>query len=69
MALKSYVLTADFRAPYVVATGHPKNPQQIKTKIETLGVPLKNWDVKINYGIKTGTENGKKGKKGKKGNK
>ena len=28
--------------------------QQIKTKIETLGVPLKNWDVKINYGIKTG---------------
>jgi hypothetical protein len=33
MALKSYVLTADFRAPYVVATGHPKNPQQIKTKM------------------------------------
>ena len=28
--------------------------RNIKTKIETLGVPLKNWDVKINYGIKTG---------------
>ncbi len=28
--------------------------RSIKTKIETLGVPLKNWDVKINYGIKTG---------------
>ena len=28
--------------------------QQIKTKIETLGVPLKNWDVKINLGILTG---------------
>ena len=28
--------------------------QQIKNKIEKIGVPLKEWDVKINYGIKTG---------------
>jgi len=33
MALKSYVLTQDYRSPYVVATGHPRNPQQIKTKM------------------------------------
>ena len=28
--------------------------QSIKRKIETIGVPLKEWDVQINYGIKTG---------------
>ena len=28
--------------------------QSIKEKIETVGVPLKNWDISINYGIKTG---------------
>ena len=28
--------------------------QSIKTKIETIGIPLKEWDVCINYGIKTG---------------
>jgi len=28
--------------------------RQIKAKIEKIGTPLKNWDVKINYGIKTG---------------
>lgn len=27
---------------------------QIKEKIEKIGTPLKDWDVKINYGIKTG---------------
>lgn len=26
----------------------------IKRKIESLGVPLKDWDLQINYGIKTG---------------
>jgi len=26
----------------------------IKAKIEALGTPLKNWDIQINYGIKTG---------------
>jgi adenine-specific DNA-methyltransferase len=27
---------------------------RIKAKIEEIGVPLKEWDVRINYGIKTG---------------
>lgn len=30
------------------------NEQALKKKIESLGKPLKYWDVKINYGIKTG---------------
>ena len=28
--------------------------QSIKEKIERVGTPLKDWDIKINYGIKTG---------------
>ncbi len=28
--------------------------QSIKNKIEAVGTPLKNWDIQINYGIKTG---------------
>ena len=28
--------------------------QQIKSKIESIGKPLKDWDIQINYGIKTG---------------
>ncbi|MDI6033347.1 TaqI-like C-terminal specificity domain-containing protein [Flavobacterium sp. LB2P84] len=28
--------------------------QTIKTKIENLGMPLKEWNIQINYGIKTG---------------
>ncbi len=28
--------------------------QQIKEKIEKIGTPLKDWDIQINYGIKTG---------------
>ena len=28
--------------------------QSIKSKIEAVGTPLKEWDIKINYGIKTG---------------
>ena len=27
---------------------------QLKAKIENIGTPLKDWDLKINYGIKTG---------------
>ena len=27
--------------------------QSIKKKIEAVGVPLKDWDIQINYGIKT----------------
>ncbi|HHT22963.1 MAG TPA: class I SAM-dependent DNA methyltransferase [Bacteroidales bacterium] len=28
--------------------------QRIKAKIERIGTPLKDWDIQINYGIKTG---------------
>ena len=28
--------------------------QSIKRKIEAIGIPLKDWNIKINYGIKTG---------------
>ena len=28
--------------------------KQIKEKIERIGIPLKDWDIRINYGIKTG---------------
>ena len=28
--------------------------RSIKTKIEAVGIPLRNWGIKINYGIKTG---------------
>ena len=28
--------------------------QSIKRKIELVGTPLKDWDIQINYGIKTG---------------
>ena len=28
--------------------------KRIKKKIESVGVPLRNWDIQINYGIKTG---------------
>lgn len=31
--------------------------QSIKKKIETVGTPLKEWDIQINYGIKTGYNN------------
>jgi len=31
--------------------------QSIKRKIESVGIPLKEWDVRINYGIKTGFNN------------
>ncbi|MDK7676310.1 hypothetical protein QP547_10965, partial [Weeksella virosa] len=28
--------------------------KQIKEKIERIGTPLKDWNIRINYGIKTG---------------
>jgi hypothetical protein len=28
--------------------------QSIKSKIEAIGIPLRDWDIQINYGIKTG---------------
>jgi hypothetical protein len=33
---------------------YPKDVLEIKKKIEEVGKPLKEWNVKINYGIKTG---------------
>ena len=32
----------------------PPIEQSIKRKIEAVGTPLKDWDIQINYGIKTG---------------
>ena len=32
MALKSYIMTKDFKSPYVTSTGLPHNPQAIKFK-------------------------------------
>ncbi|MCB1668020.1 MAG: Eco57I restriction-modification methylase domain-containing protein [Pseudomonadales bacterium] len=37
--------------PWVVL---PKERQRIKTLVEEQGVPLEEWDIQINYGIKTG---------------
>ena len=37
--------------PWVILS---KIEQSIKEKIEKYGVPLKDWDIDINYGIKTG---------------
>ena len=28
--------------------------QSIKGKIKAVGIPLRDWDIQINYGIKTG---------------
>ncbi|OFX18439.1 MAG: hypothetical protein A2033_17550 [Bacteroidetes bacterium GWA2_31_9] len=33
---------------------HPNNVQKIKTKVESQGIKLKDWDIKINRGILTG---------------
>lgn len=41
MALKSYQLTQNFRSPYVVATGLPHRPQQIKFKTFKKGDVIK----------------------------
>jgi len=48
----------DFNPKYLseknfnINLGYDSN--EIKTKMEKLGTPLKNWNVRINYGIKTG---------------
>lgn len=36
---------------WIISTG---NDALIKKKIEEIGTPLKDWDIQINYGIKTG---------------
>ena len=41
MALKSYQLTQNFRSPYVVATGLPHKPQQIRFKTFKKGDVIK----------------------------
>ena len=38
-------------APWVILS---PIEQSIKQKIEAVGIPLKDWDIQINYGIKTG---------------
>ena len=38
-------------APWVVLA---PIAQRIKAKVEAVGVPLRDWDIQINYGIKTG---------------
>ena len=54
---------SDFIRHHSVATDYKKGEtwtilseieQSIKKKIEAAGTPLKDWNVKINYGIKTG---------------
>ena len=39
--MKTYVLTQMYQAPYVVATGRPNNPQQIRTKTFKTGQMVK----------------------------
>ena len=43
--------TSDSHDSWVILT---PIEQSIKRKIEAVGVPLKDWDIQINYGIKTG---------------
>ncbi|MDR3287027.1 MAG: Eco57I restriction-modification methylase domain-containing protein, partial [Prevotellaceae bacterium] len=58
-------LSVFVRQQSVIAGFDPQSPesswvilspieQRIKAKIEAVGVPLKDWDIQINYGIKTG---------------
>ncbi|MBL8005002.1 MAG: class I SAM-dependent DNA methyltransferase [Candidatus Kapabacteria bacterium] len=48
--------SVDFEPPISGDSWVIMNPieQQIKQKIEQYGTPLKDWDIQINYGIKTG---------------
>jgi hypothetical protein len=41
MALKSYIITHDVKSPYVVATGLPHNPQQVRLKLFRKGQVVK----------------------------
>ncbi|RKE82491.1 TaqI-like C-terminal specificity domain-containing protein [Chryseobacterium sp. AG363] len=47
-AVKSFFLSAE---SWVILSDIE---QSIKTKIEAIGTPLKDWEIRINYGIKTG---------------
>ena len=48
---KSNTLNFNFDTSWVVLS---PIEQSIKSKIEAVGVPLKDWNIEINYGIKTG---------------
>jgi hypothetical protein len=54
----TFLSEADFVAmPYITEASWAiidNNKQAIKSKIEKKGKPLKDWDIKINFGIKTG---------------
>jgi hypothetical protein len=41
MALKSYLITHDVKSPYVVATGLPHNPQEVRLKLFRKGQIVK----------------------------
>jgi hypothetical protein len=41
MALKSYLITHDVKSPYVVATGLPHNPQEVRLKLFRKGQVVK----------------------------
>lgn len=58
-----YLLTSDYIRQHAVTIDYKKSDswtilseieQSIKQKIESVGTPLKDWDISINYGIKTG---------------
>ena len=41
MALKSYIITHDVKSPYIVATGLPHNPQEVRLKLFRKGQIVK----------------------------
>ena len=41
MALKSYIITHDVKSPYIVATGLPHNPQEVRLKLFRKGQVVK----------------------------
>ncbi|TCK85071.1 DUF7149 domain-containing protein [Albibacterium bauzanense] len=51
--IRQFGITTSFTTPTNWTILSPIE-QQIKAKIETIGTPLKNWEISINYGIKTG---------------
>lgn len=50
-AAGGYILRLQWKRSWVILT---PIEQSIKRKIEAVGTPLKDWDIQINYGIKTG---------------
>lgn len=55
--LRSYIVSHSMQCTYSDAEQWvimPDGQRAIKKKVEEQGYPLKNWNIKINYGIKTG---------------